>query len=76
MQDRDLTSAGVVFTGSRITIAGIIICEMLRGVRSARAPFLLPITAVLVVVRVILTVFSIPGNLPVSKKGLICKTIP
>ena len=76
MQDRDLTTAGLVLIGSSIIVAGTIIGEMLRGVRIALAPFLLLITAVLVVLSVVLTVFSIPGNPPGSKKGLICRTNP
>ena len=75
MQDRDLTTAGVVLIGSSIIVAGTIIGEMLRGVRIALASFLLLITAVLVVFSVILTVFSIPGNLLCSENGLLCRTI-
>ena len=75
MRDRDLTTAGVVLIGSSIIVAGTIIGEMLRGVRIALASFLLLITAVLVVFSVILTVFSIPGNLPCSENGLLCGTI-
>jgi hypothetical protein len=76
MQDRDLTTAGVVLRESRITVAGTIIGEMLRGIWIALAPFLLLIPAVLVVSSATLTVFSIPGNPPGSKKDLICRTIP
>ena len=75
MQDRDLTTAGVLLIGSGIIVAGTIIGEMLRGVRIALALFLLPITAVLVAFSVILTMFSIPKNLPCSEKGLLCRTI-
>jgi len=75
MQDRDLTTAGVVLIGSSIIVAGTIIGEMLRGVRIALALFLLLITAVPVVFSVILTVFSIPGKLPSSENGFLCRTI-
>jgi hypothetical protein len=69
LQDRDLTLAGVVLTGGRITIADTSIEEMLPGVRIALAPFLLLIPAVPVISSATLTVFSMPGNPPGRKKA-------
>jgi hypothetical protein len=62
MQDRDLTSVGLVFIGSSITVAGTIIGVMLRGVRNARAPLLLHSPAVLVVFSAALIVSIMPGS--------------
>ena len=75
MHDGDLTSVGLVLTGSSITVAGTIIGEMLPGVRIALAPFLLLITAVPVVLSEALIVFSMLINPPGNKKALLCRTL-
>ena len=75
MQVRNHPPVGLVLIMSSITVAGTIIGEMLSGVQTAPAPFLLPTTAVLVVFSAALIVFSMPGNLSGTKKALLCRTL-
>lgn len=64
MQEWDITSVGLVLTGSSITVAGTIIGFMLLGVRIPAAPFLLLTTAMLIVMSAGLIIFTMPRSPP------------
>ena len=64
MQEWDITSVGLVLTGSSITVAGTIIAFMLVGIRIPAAPFLLLTTAMLIVMSAGLIIFTMPRSPP------------
>jgi hypothetical protein len=64
MGDWDLTSVGLVLIGSSITAAGTIIGALLLGVTVTMAPFLLLMTAVLIVMSAILILYKTPVSQP------------
>ena len=75
MQGWDLTLAGLVLIGSSSTVAGTTIGKILSGGQSAPALVLHLATAVLVMLSASPIVFSMPGNLPGSKKARVCRIL-
>lgn len=64
MQDWDFISVGMILIGGCITVAGIIIAALLLGIPIYMAPFLLLITALLIVLSVGLIIYYTPKTNP------------
>ena len=62
--DWDLTSIGLVLIGSSITVAGMIIAALLLGARLPMAPFLLLMTAFLIVMSAAIIIYYDAKNEP------------